>query len=65
MSSPQIQKVRLKLRSILTEENKKWGTPEDFKKWVTPEQIAEMILHLCSENGRAINGQIIQMYGRI
>jgi len=50
---------------ILTEENKKWGTIDDFKKWVTPEQIAEMILHLCSENGRAINGQIIQMYGRV
>ncbi len=50
---------------ILTEENKKWGTNKEIKKWVTPEQIAEMILHLSSENGRAINGQIIQMYGRI
>lgn len=50
---------------ILTEENKKWGTIEEFKKWVTPEQIADMIIHLCSENGRAINGQIIQMYGKV
>ncbi len=50
---------------ILTEENKKWGTAKDFEKWVTPEQISEMILHLCSESGRAINGQIIQMYGRL
>ncbi len=50
---------------ILTEENKKWGTLEEIKKWVTPEQIAEMTQQLCSENGRAINGQIIQMYGKV
>ncbi len=50
---------------ILTEENKKWGTDEEIMKWVTPEQISDMILHLCSESGRAINGQIIKMYGRV
>ena len=50
---------------ILTEENKSWGSEEDFKKWVTPEQITEMIVHLCSENGAAVNGQIIQMYGKV
>jgi NAD(P)-dependent dehydrogenase (short-subunit alcohol dehydrogenase family) len=50
---------------ILTEENKRWGTEEDFKKWVTPEQIAEMIVFLCSDSGAAMNGQVIQMYGKI
>ena len=50
---------------ILTEENKSWGTEEDFKKWVTPEQIAEMIIYLCTNSGAAINGQIIQMYGKV
>lgn len=50
---------------ILTEENKSWGSDDDFKKWVTPEQIAEMIVHLCSESGAAVNGQIIQMYGKV
>jgi NAD(P)-dependent dehydrogenase (short-subunit alcohol dehydrogenase family) len=50
---------------IVTEENKKWGTAEEIKKWVTSEQISDMILHLCSESGRAINGQIIQMYGKV
>ncbi len=50
---------------MLTEENKSWGTEEDFKKWVTPEQIAGMIIHLCSDSGIAINGQVIQMYGRV
>jgi NAD(P)-dependent dehydrogenase (short-subunit alcohol dehydrogenase family) len=50
---------------ILTEENKSWGSEEDFKKWVTPEQIAEMIVYLCSDSGSAINGQVIQMYGKV
>ncbi|MBI2429285.1 MAG: SDR family oxidoreductase [Ignavibacteriales bacterium] len=50
---------------ILTEQNKSWGSEEDFKKWVTPHQIAEMIIQLCSEDGIAINGQIIQMYGKV
>ncbi len=50
---------------ILTEENKSWGTAEDYKKWVTPEQIADMIVHLCSDSGQAINGQVIQMYGKV
>jgi NAD(P)-dependent dehydrogenase (short-subunit alcohol dehydrogenase family) len=50
---------------ILTEENKRWGTPDDMKKWVTPDQIAEMIVHLCSEAGGAINGEIIHMYGKV
>lgn len=50
---------------ILTQENKSWGSEEVFKKWVTPEQITDMIVHLCSENGAALNGQIIQMYGKV
>jgi len=50
---------------ILTEENKTWGTEADFKKWVTPLQIAEMIDHLCSDAGVAINGHVIQMYGKV
>lgn len=50
---------------ILTDANKTWGTENDFKKWVTPEQITEMIMYLCSNSGNAINGQIIQMYGKV
>ncbi len=50
---------------ILTEENKKWGTEAEWKKWVTPDQIAEMIVHLCSDQGVAINGQVINMYGKV
>lgn len=50
---------------ILTDENKSWGTEADFKKWVTPEQIANMIVHLCTDSGKAINGHVIQMYGKV
>ena len=50
---------------IVTAENRKWGTEEEIKKWVTPDQIADMILHLCSDSGAAINGQVIQMYGKV
>ena len=50
---------------ILTDENKKWGTESESTNWVTPGQIAEMIVYLCSESGNAINGQIIQMYGKV
>ncbi|MHB1049774.1 MAG: SDR family NAD(P)-dependent oxidoreductase [Bacteroidota bacterium] len=50
--------------TILTEENLKWGTPEEIPTWITPDQIAEKILYLCSDKGIGINGQIIQMYGK-
>jgi NAD(P)-dependent dehydrogenase (short-subunit alcohol dehydrogenase family) len=50
---------------ISTEENKKWGSPDEVEKWVTPKEITETILHLCSENTRSINGQIIKMYGKV
>ncbi|MFA6541230.1 MAG: SDR family NAD(P)-dependent oxidoreductase [Bacteroidota bacterium] len=50
---------------ILTEANKQWGTVEEMKKWVTPEEIAEMIIFLASGKAKSINGQIIQMNGKV
>lgn len=50
---------------ITTEENKSWGSAADVPKWVTPHQIASMMIHLCSDEGKAVNGQIIQMYGKV
>lgn len=38
---------------------------EDFSKWVTPEEVAEMILFLCSEKGKSINGICIPMWGGV
>jgi NAD(P)-dependent dehydrogenase (short-subunit alcohol dehydrogenase family) len=52
--------------SILsTEENKKWGTPDEIQKWVAPKEIADAIIHLCSDESQSINGNIIQMYGKV
>lgn len=50
---------------ILTEANKSWGTEEDQKKWVPTEDIADMIVYLCSTKAKTINGQFIQMYGKV
>ena len=32
--------------------------------WTTPEEIASMILHLCSDEARMVNGARIPLYGR-
>jgi NAD(P)-dependent dehydrogenase (short-subunit alcohol dehydrogenase family) len=50
---------------IVTEENKKWGSDEEIKKWITPDEIADMILYLISDSGRGINGQALEMYGKV
>ncbi|HUL45100.1 MAG TPA: SDR family NAD(P)-dependent oxidoreductase [Bacteroidota bacterium] len=50
--------------SILrTEANMASMPGEDTSKWVTPEAVADMMLHLCSPDGRAISGVTIPMFG--
>ena len=49
---------------ILTEENRAWGTVEEQHGWTTPESIAEMIVMLCSIEGRSIHGDVITMFGK-
>ena len=36
---------------------------QDSSRWVTPEEVADMMIHLCSEKGRSINGVCIPMFG--
>src|SRR5437879_3603683 len=36
---------------------------EDSSKWVAPEEIAELMLLLCSEKGRSVNGACIPVFG--
>jgi NAD(P)-dependent dehydrogenase (short-subunit alcohol dehydrogenase family) len=38
---------------------------EDFSKWVTPEEVTKMILFLCSEHGKSVNGVCIPMFGGV
>jgi NAD(P)-dependent dehydrogenase (short-subunit alcohol dehydrogenase family) len=35
----------------------------DFSRWVAPGEIASLILFLCSEGARSINGNVIKVYG--
>ncbi|MFP4029052.1 MAG: SDR family NAD(P)-dependent oxidoreductase [Candidatus Brocadiia bacterium] len=36
---------------------------EDWDKWVKPEDIAEALLALCSEEGSAVSGSVIRLFG--
>jgi NAD(P)-dependent dehydrogenase (short-subunit alcohol dehydrogenase family) len=48
---------------IVTEPNVRSSPGEDYSKWIKPEEIAELIVYLCSEAGRSINGDIIELKG--
>lgn len=52
------------LPSIIdTEANRKAMPGSDFAKWPKPEDIARVILFLCSDEGRLINGAAVPVYG--
>ena len=52
------------LPSIIdTEANRKAMPNEDFSKWVKPHDLANIILFLCSEYGKAITGAAIPTRG--
>jgi NAD(P)-dependent dehydrogenase (short-subunit alcohol dehydrogenase family) len=48
---------------IVTEANVRSSPGEDYSKWVKPEEVAELILYLCSEPARSINGAVIEVKG--
>ncbi|MEK6570213.1 MAG: SDR family oxidoreductase, partial [Bacteroidota bacterium] len=50
---------------IATEANIRSSPGEDHSKWVEPSEIAELILYLCSESARSINGTVIKVYGGV
>jgi NAD(P)-dependent dehydrogenase (short-subunit alcohol dehydrogenase family) len=50
---------------ILTEANKASMPNTEFAKWVTPAEIAELIMFLCSESARSINGNVIKIFGGV
>jgi NAD(P)-dependent dehydrogenase (short-subunit alcohol dehydrogenase family) len=57
-------RVNSVLPSIIdTEANRKAMPKEDFAKWPKPEDIARVILFLCSEQGKVIQGAAIPVYG--
>jgi NAD(P)-dependent dehydrogenase (short-subunit alcohol dehydrogenase family) len=46
-----------------TPANRKAMAGADFSKWVRPEAIASLIVWLCGEGGKEINGAAIPVYG--
>ena len=48
---------------IDTAANRKAMPNADFAKWPKPEEIAQVILFLCSEDARLINGATVPVYG--
>jgi NAD(P)-dependent dehydrogenase (short-subunit alcohol dehydrogenase family) len=48
---------------IVTEANVRSSPGDDYSKWVKPEEIAEIILFLCSDAARSINGAVIEVKG--
>jgi len=52
------------LPSIIdTEPNRKAMPNADFAKWPKPQDIARVILFLCSDDARLINGASVPVYG--
>lgn len=50
---------------IRTPANMESMPDSDSSRWVAPEDIAELMLMLCSEQGRSVNGACIPMFGGI
>ncbi|HWP82045.1 MAG TPA: SDR family NAD(P)-dependent oxidoreductase [Bacteroidota bacterium] len=50
---------------IDTAANRESMPDEDHSTWVKPQTIADMILHLCSEEAGQISGNIIKVYGGV
>jgi NAD(P)-dependent dehydrogenase (short-subunit alcohol dehydrogenase family) len=48
---------------IVTEANVRSSPGEDYSKWIKPEEIAGLIVYLCSDDARSINGDIIELKG--
>jgi NAD(P)-dependent dehydrogenase (short-subunit alcohol dehydrogenase family) len=54
------------LPSIIdTPQNRAQNPDADYSRWVKPESIAAMMLYLCTDEGGALNGAAIPMYGRL
>lgn len=57
-------RVNSVLPSIIdTEVNRKAMPQADFAKWPKPEEIANVILFLCSSEGRVVDGAAVPVYG--
>jgi NAD(P)-dependent dehydrogenase (short-subunit alcohol dehydrogenase family) len=51
--------------TIDTEANRKAMPNSDFSKWVKTEDLAKVVLFLCSEEAKVVNGAAIPAYGLV
>jgi NAD(P)-dependent dehydrogenase (short-subunit alcohol dehydrogenase family) len=50
---------------LRTQANLEWARDGEEQLWVDPAHVAEVILFLCSEEGRALTGCVLPMYGKL
>lgn len=50
---------------IKTPDNESWGDPQEMNHWVSPEQLADIMVFLCRESSKSINGAVIEAFGGV
>jgi NAD(P)-dependent dehydrogenase (short-subunit alcohol dehydrogenase family) len=50
---------------IATDANKASMPDADFRRWVEPDELADLVLFLCSDAARSINGNTIKVFGGV
>ncbi|MDH3252510.1 MAG: SDR family oxidoreductase [Ignavibacteria bacterium] len=48
---------------ILTDANRQAMNESDFSRWVSPEELTTLILHICSDESKSVNGNIVKVFG--
>ena len=66
--SEEVKELNINVNCIMpsiidTEANRKAMPKSDFSKWIKPEDLANVVLFLCSEDAKVINGAAIPTYG--
>lgn len=66
--SKEVKNYKININCILptiidTEDNRKAMPNADFTKWLKPEDLSNVILFLCSDHSKLINGAAIPTYG--
>ncbi|HXX64426.1 MAG TPA: SDR family NAD(P)-dependent oxidoreductase [Bacteroidota bacterium] len=50
---------------IVTDANRESMPSADTSRWVTPQEIAAIVLFLCSDGARSVNGNVLKVFGGV
>ena len=50
---------------IVTKANQESMPGADYSKWVEPDEIADLVLYLCSDEAKSVNGNVIRISGGV